>query len=132
MNLGILDRFRRFQRKRNPGPLCEWFHVTFDRDSVFLRVEPPGRDRWNEKFAWESIQQIVFKAEGLDTSDGIYFLTSNRPESYVVPTEADGGFLLWEEILRRGLFDPDLAIEAASSPAGVYAWPPESLPGRST
>ena len=56
-------------------------------------------------------------------SDGIYVFTSDRPESYAIPTEAVGGSELWEEILRRGLFDPTLAIKAARSEEGLYCWP---------
>jgi hypothetical protein len=58
-------------------------------------------------------------------SDGIYVFTNQRPESYVIPTEANGGGALWSEILRRGLFDPSLAIEAARSTGGIYCWPPQ-------
>jgi hypothetical protein len=64
-------------------------------------------------------------AEDLFVSDGIYVLTSQRPESYVIPTEAEGGPELWSEILRRGLFDPQLAIEAMRSPGGLFLWPPD-------
>ena len=38
--------------------------------------------------------------------------------------EADGGLALWEEILRRGLFDRDLAGKANRSLGGWFEWPP--------
>jgi hypothetical protein len=66
----------------------------------------------------------VFRAEDLYTSDGIYFFTSLRPESFVVPTEADGGTELWHEVLRRGLFDADLAGKANTSLGETFVWPP--------
>jgi hypothetical protein len=62
-------------------------------------------------------------------SDGIYVFTRERPESYVIPTEARGGGELWSEILRRKLFDATLAIEAASSTGGLYCWPSEEAAG---
>jgi hypothetical protein len=68
---------------------------------------------------------VCFKAEGLGVSDGIYVLTSARPESYAIPIEARGGAELWDEILRRKLFDAELAIETASATSGVFCWPPD-------
>ncbi len=54
----------------------------------------------------------------------LYIFTSQRPESYVIPTEADGGGALWNEIFDRGLFDPELTIQAATSDSGLFCWPP--------
>ena len=104
--------------------MVDWFVVAFDADVIELRVSPPGRDAWQATVTWSSIQQICFRAEGLDVSDGIYLFTENRPQSYAIPTEADGGSALWSEILRRGLFDASLAIEAAmaTSPQ-TFCWP---------
>jgi hypothetical protein len=56
-------------------------------------------------------------------SDGIYVFTTLRPESFVIPAEASGGAALWNEIVRRGLFDAELAIEAASASEGLFCWP---------
>ena len=121
---GLLERFRRFRARMKPGPLDEWFHVTFDAESVYLEVAPPGSDPWSAEFPWSSIERIAFQAEDLYSSDGIYFFTSLRPESFVVPTEADGGVDLWSEVLRRGLFDAGLAGEANTSLGGTFVWPP--------
>ena len=121
---GLLNRLRRFRARRRPGPLDQWFHVRFDDDGVELDVEPPGGEAWSARFPWSSIERIVFKAEDLRTSDGIYVFTSLRPESFVVPTEADGGGALWAEILRRRLFDVELTIEASASMEGTFVWPP--------
>ena len=57
----------------------------------------------------------------LFASDGIYVFTTRRPESYAIPTEARGGDELWSEILRRELFDPDWAVQAARSTGGLLA-----------
>lgn len=124
--MGFFDRFRGFGARREVRPLRDWFQVTFDESRIYISAEPPGRDSWSQDFPWASIERICFKAEGPYASDGIYLFTSERPESYVIPTEADGGTKLWEEVLRRGLFDSELAIEAASSVAGMFTWPPES------
>jgi hypothetical protein len=71
-----------------------------------------------------SVIRVCFKTEGPLASDGIYVFTSERPESYAILTEASGGTEFWSEILRRGLFDGNLAIQAASSNEGFFCWPP--------
>ena len=104
---------------RSPGPLREWFHVRYDESTIELECEPPGGEHWTQAIAWESIERIVFKAEDPSVSDGIYLFTRGRKESYAIPAEAAGGADLWKEIIRRGLFDAGLAIEAAGSIGGV-------------
>ena len=116
--------------RRRPGPATqtknvdEWFRVTFDDEYVRLDVAPPGRDPWKAHFAWAGIVRVCFKAEGLEASDGVYVFTSDRPESYAIPVEAAGGADFWTEVIRRGLFDAHLAIEAASASEGLFCWPP--------
>ena len=109
-----------------PVRLCDWYVVTFDDHAVYLHAEPPGREPWSQQFAWDSVVRVCFEAEDvLAGSDGIYVFTTQRPESYAIPTEARGGQELWFEILRRKLFDARLAIKAATSTGGLYCWPPE-------
>jgi hypothetical protein len=106
------------------GDVDDWFRITFDHEYVRLDVAPPGREPWKERFAWASIVRVCFKAEGLEASDGVYVFISSRPESYAIPAEADGGAEFWTEIIRRGLFDAELAIEAATASEGLFCWPP--------
>lgn len=102
----------------------DWFTVTFDDEHVYLDVHPPGRAAWTDQFAWSTIHHIAFKAEDFLVSDGIYVFTTQRDNSYAIPSEAVGGAELWGEILRRGLFDAELAIEAAAASEGLFIWPP--------
>lgn len=126
--MGWLEWMRRLRARARPRSLNEWFHVTFDDQRVYLRAEPPGKEAWTQDFAWDSVVRIAFAAEDYLLSDGIYVFTSQRPESYAIPTEADGGSEVWAEILRRGLFDPKLAIDALCSPGGLFVWPPDGAP----
>ena len=103
--------------------LSEWFVVTYDDEQIHLQVDPPGRSAWEQSIRWQDITRVCFKAEGLYLSDGIYLFTDRRPESYVIPVEANGGAELWQEILRRGLFDPELAVKAMSAEEGLFCWP---------
>jgi hypothetical protein len=125
----LISKVRAFLARGRPKPLHEWFFVTFDDQSVHVRAEPPGKASWSQSFRWESVVRICFEAEDMWASDGIYVFTKERPESYVIPTEAHGGDKLWSEILRRKLFDVGLAIEAARSTGGLYCWPPAEAPG---
>lgn len=109
-------------------PVGEWFHVTMDGEGVRMQARPPGRKAWEESLAWGEITRVCFKSEGPCDSDGIYLFTTRRPESYAVPLEAAGGAELWSELVRRELFPAELAITAASLPAGeLRCWP--ALPG---
>ena len=111
--------------------LLDWFHVAFDDHAVQLDVSPPGTETWTAEFKWDSVQRVCFQAEGLEASDGIYMFTSDRPESFVIPTEAKGGLDFWNEVIRRGLFNEDLAIAAATAVEGQFWWPaPESQPNQ--
>ena len=125
--MGILRFVRDLVTGRMNRPLSEWFVVEFDAESVHLKAEPPGQKPWSQEFRWSEIERICFQAEDLTTSDGIYVFTSSRPESYVVPTEASGGQQFWAEVISRGLFDAEIAIEAAGAPSGQFWWP--SPPG---
>jgi hypothetical protein len=121
--MSMLSKVRAFLARGRPKRLDEWFFVTFDEKAVYMRAQPPGKAAWSQSFAWEHVVRVCFKAEDIWMSDGIYVFTSERAESYVIPTMANGGAELWGEILRRKLFDAALAIEAAGSTEGLYCWP---------
>jgi hypothetical protein len=104
--------------------LSEWFSVRFDADGITLQVNPPDADVWQAAIAWERIIRVCFEAGDWFESDSVYIFTDERPESYVVPVEADGGQALWFEILDRKLFDAEMAIEAASATNELFCWPP--------
>jgi hypothetical protein len=65
-------------------------------------------------------------------SVALYIFTSLRPESWLIPTEADGGRELLRELIRRGLFDASLAVTAAQAHEGIFCWPPLDEPGTDT
>jgi hypothetical protein len=120
----ILSWLHSLLSRPEPRPLREWFRVRWDEESVHLAVAPPGRAAWAASFTWASVTRVCFTAEEVGVSDSLYVFTAERAESYAVPIEAEGGAAFWAEILRRGLFDAELAITAASSGEGTYCWPP--------
>jgi hypothetical protein len=129
--MNLLRFIRDLLTGRMGRPISDWFTVEFDEEVVRLSADAPGRRPWCQQFRWSDIERICFKAEGFDVSDGIYVFTRLRPESFVVPTEAAGGADFWAEVIHRGLFDAELAIQAAASPGGTFWWPSEPPPSSS-
>ena len=105
--------------------------MRFDDSAISLRVDPPGADAaaWQATIAWERITRVCFEANDWHESDAVYIFTDERPESYAIPIEADGGQALWSEILDRKLFDAEIAIEAAMATNELFCFP---APGQET
>lgn len=103
-----------------------WFVVACDEQSISLSVSAPGRPPWRAVLPWDCLTRVCFEAEGPLRSDTLYLFTSLRPESWVVPVEAVGGNELLQELIRRRLFDPGLAIKAMTALEGLFCWPAES------
>jgi len=104
--------------------LSDWFNVTFDDASIELKVNAPMRESWQVEIRWNRIIRICFKTGDFLASDEIYIFSDERTESWLVPMEANGGSELWDEIIRRSLFDPELAIKAAASVEDkLFCWP---------
>ena len=119
---------RSSSQESDPRAISNWFHVSFDVTNVTLKAAPPGGTAWEQSFTWNSIVRVCFKTEGMELSDGLYIFTSQRPESFVVPTEASGGTELLNELMRRKHLPADIVIKASGSPEGtLLCWP--ALPG---
>ena len=113
-----------------------WFHVRVSDGGIQLDVAPPGKEAWHALLSWSDIVRVCYKVEGYGMSDAWYLFTQQRPESYAVPVEADGGGALLDELLKRKLFDAQLVTQAAMALGGVFCWPPfeddPAEPGRCT
>ncbi len=74
---------------------------------------------------WETITRVCYNVQAMPWAieDEILIFTSERPEHYEISKEETGANSLWEEILRRGLFDAKLAVDMKKS-SGVFCWPP--------
>jgi hypothetical protein len=108
---------------QEPEPPSSWFLVRWDDTSVHFDVRPPDRDAWHISIQWKAITRVCFRAESYSCSDGIYVFTKGRAESYAVPMDAGGGHEFWDELVRRGLFDAELAAKAMTLVDGVLCWP---------
>ncbi|MDF1539772.1 MAG: hypothetical protein P1Q69_12800 [Candidatus Thorarchaeota archaeon] len=107
------------------SPIKEWFHVTFDDSKIHIHVEAPGLEEWKASISWSEIIRVCFKTGDFTSPDDIYIFINSRPESYLIPTDANGGADLWGEFINRGLFDAELAIKAATSPEDSLFCRPE-------
>jgi len=121
----LISQIKAWWQSRQPRPPAEWYFVEFDEQRVVLRASPPGQKAWEQSFLWASVIRVCFKDEGPYASDVIYVFTSERTESFVVPTEAKGGGDFFGAIASRGLFPPAIMAKAISSTdGGLYCWPP--------
>jgi hypothetical protein len=99
-----------------------WFHVTFDEHGFTRRAQPLGAEAWADTVRWDEIERVCLQMEGLFGSDALYVFARGREASYAVPMEAEGAHELLDELIRRKLFEAELAITAASS-EGPVGWP---------
>ncbi len=104
--------------------LSDWYTVTFDNTHAHRDVRPPGGEAWADAFAFADVERVCLKTGDFLDPDELYVFVRGRPESYLIPTEAEGGTELLGELIRRGLFDAHLAIEAAmSTEEELFCWP---------
>jgi hypothetical protein len=104
--------------------LKDWYQVRFDDGYIYRNVEPPDGEAWSDQIAWQRVRRVCIYAADLYSSDEIYIFTDERPESYVIPTEASGGLELFHELIGRHLFDPEMAIRVASATNELFCYPP--------
>jgi hypothetical protein len=108
----------------HPEPLEAWFRVRCDEHGLTFGASPPGGVSWSEEIAWGDIVRVCYLTGGMFESDELYLFTTGRAESYVIPTEANGGKELVDALLGRGLFSPDLMLEAVATEGELFCWPP--------
>jgi hypothetical protein len=101
-----------------------WYQVTFDDEGVHRAAQPPGQPGWSDFFDWADVERVCIEVEEFSDSDGLYVFTRTRPESYAIPMGAEGALDLLQELVRRGLFDGQLAMAAASAENALFCWPP--------
>jgi hypothetical protein len=101
-----------------------WFQVSFDADGVRRAAQPPGQPAWSDALAWGDIVRVCMEMEGFLGSDTLYLFSRQRPESYAIPMPAEGTSALIGELVKRGLLEGEMAINAATS-EGLFCWPPE-------
>src|SRR5687768_1450155 len=104
--------------------LSQWYRVHFDDRAVYRNVTPPGGEPWSDEFAWDKVVRVCFHTGSLFESDELYIFTSEREESYLIPTEADGGKELVDELIHRDLFPAELMLEVVTTEGELRCWPP--------
>ena len=109
----------------NSNGHSSWYQVRFDDEAVYRAAQPTGQPGWTDQFAWADVIRVCLEVEEFTGTDGLYIFTRTRPESYAIPMGAEGATDLLGELVRRGLFDGQMAIEAATVESGLFCWPPE-------
>lgn len=105
--------------------ISDWHRVRFDDEQVFQEASPPGRKPWTDSFEWTDVTRVCLKTEDGSISEGLYVFTKRRIQSHAIPMDAVGAEELWDEILKRGLFDANLAIDASEGIGQLFCWPPD-------
>jgi hypothetical protein len=106
--------------------MLHWFKVTFDKTTIKIKVSAPGQKVVNDTILWTDIKRICRIARSMLESDELYIYTDKFPDGLLIPTEAVGGRDLWDEMITRGAFDADVAINAAMGKDNErFCWPPE-------
>jgi hypothetical protein len=59
--LTMLSTLKHWLNRRKPLPLSEWFFVTYDESTVFVKAAPRGKEPWEQSFSWSSIVRVCFK-----------------------------------------------------------------------
>ncbi|MBD3408097.1 MAG: hypothetical protein GF411_18395 [Candidatus Lokiarchaeota archaeon] len=104
--------------------LSDWFIVDFDDKRIQIRIVEPGTPSKTE-ILWKDIIRVCYKTGSFLESDEIFIFVKQRPESYLIPTEASGTTDLWGEIIERNLFDAKEALNAVlAEDHTVTCWPP--------
>jgi hypothetical protein len=107
-------------------PVRHWFFVSFDDQSIDLRVE--SEHPWRATLRFDEIHRVCIKMEPgswLGVSHGLYIWVRGRENSYAIPMDADASPALLKELTRRGLIPAELVIQAMGSSEGVFCWPSE-------
>lgn len=102
--------------------MSDWFQCWFDEQGVYRRATPPAGEAWSDVLAWGEVVRVCLEMQDYLGTDCLYIFTRQRPQSYVFPLASEGGAALLSEVIRRQLFDAELAIRATSG-EGLYCWP---------
>ena len=109
--------------------LADWYQVRCDQTGFTRTAQPPGAEAWSDQVRWADIVRVCLEVEDFVTTEALYVFTNERPESFAIPMQADGGPELLQALIERGLFEAQMAIEAASAEAGLFCWPAEAPKG---
>ena len=105
----------------------KWFEVDYDAESITISRRKLFLLKAVTEISWSRIIRICFLGGDHIKFDELYIFTDERPQSYIIPMDAYGALQLWSEIIKRGLFDAEIAIQAASASSDeLLCWPQEN------
>ena len=104
----------------------DWYSISFDEQTISLDVRPPDLDSWKAVIRWEDIIRVCYKTGEFLEPDDIYIFIRNREHSYRIPSTAMNAEELWTEIIRRELFDAEVAIQLMTTSNEMQCFPPSS------
>ncbi len=102
----------------------DWYSISFDEQKISLDVRPPNLSPWKATIEWEKISRVCYKTGEFLEPDDIYIFVKDREQSYRIPSNAHNTEKLWSEILRRGLFDAEVAVQLMTTSDELRCYPP--------
>ncbi len=102
----------------------DWYLISFNEQVISLDVSPPGHNAWDATIGWDDIVRVCYKTGEFPEPDDIYIFVKGREQSYRIPSTASNAEGLWAEILRRGLFDAEVAVQLMATSGEIHCFPP--------
>jgi hypothetical protein len=95
----------------SPGPIANWYQVSFDTAGIQITLAPPAKPM-TRTILWHEITSAKFVARDLFASDEVWLYSAARRSPFIkIPTEAAGGSELVGELAARDL----IALESMSA-----------------
>ncbi len=104
----------------------DWYSISFNEQTISFDVRPPNLSPWNATIRWDEISRVCYKTGEFPEPDDIYIFVRNREHSYRIPSTATNAEDLWAEILRRDLFDAEVAVQLLTTSNEIQCFPPPS------
>jgi hypothetical protein len=126
----VLHKLRNWWASRRPRAVSELLTIQCDDDGARIRVLGRFALTWNQEFLWKDVTRVCFKDGGDFSSDMMFVETGGRKKPVAVLMEARGATQFFGQLVQRGLFPREIALEAINcSDGGFHCWPPAKSEG---
>ena len=81
--------------------------VTHDENSFTIFFDNMEDEKWQKTYTWDSISKVCFKSYDYGAPHFCYLFFNDSPDEIILPVEEQEGVVaFWEELKKKGLFDP--------------------------
>ncbi len=102
---GVFFLLHRYWDKPDPGPIANWYRISFDASQIKIELTPPASPSIRT-IPWSTIASAKFVSNGIMSSDEVWLYAKDRGKVFVkIPTEASGEPEFVGELASRKLLD---------------------------